>query len=82
MNICELLLNIENEYNGHKQTTIKGLVIEDALDICKDLEEYTNKSHSFVLEVWSCGGFTLVQKDYFKDHILGHKDRIILGSGE
>jgi len=81
MNICKLLLNIQNDYNGHKQTNIQGLTIKQGVKLCKALEKYTNNSHSFVLEVWSDGSsFTIYQKDYFKNHINGDKDRIILGS--
>lgn len=80
MNICKLLLNIENDYNGHKQTIIKGLTTKQALKLCKKLEKYTKEKYSFVLELYVDGSFTLLQKDYFKDHILGHTDRIILGN--
>lgn len=79
MNIAELLMNIENEYNGHLQTVIKGLTVEQGLEICKDLEEYTDKEYSFVLELWTDGGFTIWQKDYFKDRTNGN-DRIILSN--
>lgn len=82
MNICKLLLNIDNEYNLHKQTIIKGLSIKQGLKLCKKLEKYTDNSHSFVLEVWTTGGWTLYQKDYFKEPHTGSRDRMILGSEE
>jgi len=82
MNICKLLLEIKNDYNGHKQTQLNGLSVKQGLKLCKALEKYTNHSHSFVMEVWSDGGFMIVQKDYFKDHILGHTDRNILSVGD
>lgn len=80
MNICKLLLNIENDYNQHKQTIIQGMSVKQALKLCKKLEKYTNYQYSFVLELYVEGSFTLLQKDYFKSHILGHRDRIILGN--
>lgn len=82
MNICKLLLNIDNEHNSHFQTTIKGLSIKQGLKLCKALEKYTNNSHSFVLELYTDKGFTIYQKDYFKTDRLGGRDRIILGSEE
>lgn len=80
MNICKFLLSIENDYNGHKQTIIQGMSVKQALKLCKKLEKYTKARYSFVLELYVDGSFTLLQKDYFKNHILGHKDRIILGN--
>lgn len=80
MNICKFLLGIENDYNGHKQTIIKGLSVKQGLKLCKKLEKYTNHEYSFVLEIYVDGSFTLLQKDYFKKHTLGHTDRNILGN--
>lgn len=80
MNICKLLLNIDNDYNQHKQTNIKRLSIKQGLKLCKALEKYTNHSHLFVLEVYSDKSFTIYQKDYFKEPHTGSRDRMILGS--
>lgn len=80
MNICKFLLNIDNDYNKHKQTNIKGLSIKQGLKLCKALEKYTNNSHLFVLEVYSDKSFTIYQKDYFKEPHTGSRDRMILGS--
>ena len=82
MNICKLLLNLDNDYNGHFQTIIKGMTTKQGLKLCKKLEKYTNDSYSFVLEIYVDGSFTLLQKDYFKNHSLGHRDRIILGNSQ
>lgn len=78
MNIAEFLLKLENQYHGHYQTEIKGLSIEDGLQICKELEEYTDNQYSFVLELWTCGSYTVYQKDFFPEGKMGGKDRIIL----
>jgi len=82
MNICKLLLEIDNEFNRHKQTTIKGLSVKQGLKLCKKLEKYTDNRYSFVLEVWTTGGFTIYQKDYFDKVHTGSRDRIILESEE
>lgn len=82
MNVAELLLNIDNEYNQHKQTVIKGLSIEQGMEICQELEEYTNKEHSFVLELWTTGGFTIYEKDHWKEDRMGGRDRMILSNEE
>lgn len=80
MNICKLLLSIDNDYNGHKQTIIKGLTTKQGINLCRKLEKYTKEKYSFVVELYVDGSFTILQKDYFKDHVLGHRDRIILGN--
>lgn len=84
MNVAELLLNIDNEYNGHKQTIINGLSVEQGIEICKALQEYTNDEYSFVIELWSDGSFSIIQKNYWEatEHPLGHKDRNILSNKE
>lgn len=63
MSLAELLLQIDNQYSGHYQTVISGLTLEQGIDICKELEEYTDKQHSFVLELWTDGAFTIYKKD-------------------
>lgn len=79
MNIAKLLLNMQNQYNGHYQTVIKGLTVKQGKKICKELEKYTNDQYSFVLELWSDGNFTIYQKDFWKDRTNGN-DRIILAT--
>lgn len=81
--LAQILLGVSSQdYNGHKQITIKGLTVEQGIEIIKELEEVTNHSYDFVLEVWGDGNFTLYQKNFWKEgeHPLNHKDRIILGS--
>lgn len=63
MSFAELLLKMDNQYNGHYQTTISGLTLEQGIDICKELEEYTSNQYSFVLELWTDGAFTIYKKD-------------------
>lgn len=63
MSLAELLLKMDNQYNGHYQTVISGLTLEQGMDICKELEEYTDGKHSFVLELWTCGNYTIYKKD-------------------
>lgn len=78
MKIAEFLLKLENKYNDHYQTEIKGFSVEDGLQLCKDLEEYTDKQYSFVLEIWTDGCYTVYQKDFFPEGKMGGRDRIIL----
>lgn len=77
MNIAEVLLNCTSEYNGHLQTTFKGLSIKRGLKLCKQLKEITQKD--YVLEVWTCDSYCIYEKDAWKDgeHPLYHKDRLI-----
>lgn len=79
LTVAELLLKIDNEYNGHKQTTINGLSLKQAKQICKDLEKLTDNEHSFVVELWTDGSMTIYQKDFFPAGTVGGTDRIILG---
>lgn len=76
MGLAELLLKMDNKYNGHYQTVITGLTLEQGIEICKELEEYTDKEHSFVLELWTCGAFTI----YKKDGLGIGKDQIIVST--
>lgn len=78
MNVAELLLSVQNEYNGHLQTQIDGLTRQQVKDIVAELHEYDPDS-CFVIEEWPEGA-TIYQKDYWKqgEHYLGHTDRMIL----
>jgi len=76
MSLAELLLKMNNKYNDHYQTTISGLTLEQGIAICKELEEYTDKQHSFVLELWTDGAFTI----YKKDGIAQGEDQMIVST--
>lgn len=79
MTFAEFLLKTTNEYNQHKQTEVKGLPLEEAIALCKELEELTNKESSFVIELWTCGSYSILEKDYFPFDHKGGRDRLILG---
>ncbi|UZS00953.1 hypothetical protein [Pseudomonas phage vB_PsaM_M1] len=76
MSLAELLLKINNEHNGHKSTVISGLTLQQGIDICKELEEYTGDKDSFVLELWTDSNFTI----YKKDGLGIGKDQIIVST--
>ena len=78
MNFAKFLLETENEYAGHKQTEIKGLSIEDGMELCKELEEL-EPEYSFVLELWTDGNYTIYQKNFFDVGNPTGRDRMILG---
>ena len=82
MNVAEMLLNIQNEYNGHKQTIIQGLTVEDGYEILKELSDITGDL--FTLRLYNRKDFTIYQEDYWKrgEHHLGHTDRMILSNCE
>lgn len=63
MSLAELLLKMDNKYDGHYQTTITGLTLEQGIELCKELEEYVDKEYSFVLELWTDSAFTIYKKD-------------------
>lgn len=77
---AQFLLNQTKQCNGHLQAEAKGISVEEGLEICRELEELTDKRSCFTLQLWTCGGFTLYQMDFWKQgvHPLGHIDRIIL----
>ena len=77
MNIAKLLLSLDNQYNGHYQTIIKGLTVEQGMEICRLLEEEFDNQERFVLELWTGGEFTI----YKKDGIAPGQDQIILAAG-
>lgn len=76
MSLAELLLKMDNQYNSHYQTVISGLTLQQGIDICKELEEYTGGKESFVIELWTCGVFTI----YKKDGISQGVDQIIVST--
>lgn len=76
MNIAKLLLSLDNQYNSHYQTVIKGLTVEQGMEICRLLEEEFDNQESFVLELWTGGEFTI----YKKDGIASGQDQIILST--
>ena len=82
LSIAKLLLEIDNEFNGHKGTVIKGLSLKHARRICKELEEYTNDGSSFVVELWTDNNWSILQKDKWQpgEHPLGHTDQLILSN--
>lgn len=70
-------------YNGHCMLTISNMNSEEALELCKDLQEL-DPMHSYVVELWTDGGMTIYCKDYWKDgdRFDNQKDKMILGIGE
>lgn len=81
MKLAKFLLNLDNQYNGHYQTGIKGLSLKKALKLCKELEEYTNDGSNFVVEVWTDGSFTIYRKDFFPRGNPTGRDQMILSVG-
>lgn len=79
-NFAHFLLNTTNEFNQHKSTEISGMSVEQALEICKELEMYTKHSHIFCVEVYVDNSWSIIQKGYFNEHPDGHEDRVVLGS--
>lgn len=77
---AKFLLNQTEDCNGHFQCEASGISIEDGIELCRELEELTDKQWSFTLEVWTCGGYTIYQMDYWKrnEHILGDVNRMVL----
>ena len=80
MNIAKLLLNLDNKYNDHHQTVIKGLTLKQGMKICKKLEKYTDNKESFVLELWTDGNFSVYQKDCFPMGNPSGRDKLILST--
>jgi hypothetical protein len=83
MNVAEILLNIQNEYNGHKQTIIRGLTVEDGHQILDALSDITGGS-LFSLRMYDREEFSIYQEDYWKrgEHPLGHTSRLILSNSD
>ena len=78
MSLAEFLLNNTHEHNGHKQTEVKGLSIEDGQTLCQELNGLTQYESVFIMELWPNGNYTIYQKDYFDVGHIGGTDRMIL----
>lgn len=78
--LTQFLLESKDEYNGHKNTSLNKLPLSQGIELCKELEKYTNEHYCFVCEVWSDMGFSIVQKDFWSkgEHPEEHIDRLIL----
>lgn len=79
ISLAEFILRQTKEYNGHLQTEINCMSIEDGQQLLKDLQEITDCT--VVLELFADGSFCIIQKDYWKKgkHPLKHTDRTLLG---
>ena len=76
MSLAELLLKMDNKYNEHYQTVISGLTLEQGMDICRELEQYSDGKDSFVIELWTDMNYTI----YKKDGLGIGKDQIIVST--
>lgn len=78
--LAQFLLSQTKQHNGHLQCEMAGLSVEDGIEICKELEELFDNKSSFTVQLWTTGGFTIYQMDYWEnlEHPLGHTDRMIL----
>lgn len=78
MNFAKFLLETDNEYNGHKQTTMQGLSVKKALKLCKKLEEEVGQKYFFAVELFTDGSYTIYQKNFFPVGNPTGRDRLIL----
>ncbi len=78
--LAQFLLESKDEYNGHKSLSLNKLPLSQGIELCRELEQYTNERYCFVCEVWSDMGFSIIQKDFWSkgEHAEGHIDRLIL----
>lgn len=84
MKVSNLLMSVTNEYNGHKQTFINGISVEQGRQILDELNEDYQDSIFYMVLFPSSEGFSIYEQDYWKEgeHLLGHRDRLILSSEE
>lgn len=54
VSFAQYLLDVQPEYNGHKQTELQSMSFQDIRQLCLDLEEITGESFTF--ELWVEGG--------------------------
>lgn len=82
LSVADLLLSIDYEFNGHKQTSIPGLTLEQCESIVEDLN--TKGQGIFYLRNYGNDEFSIYQEDYWEpgEHPIGHVDRLILSIHE
>lgn len=80
MKFCKMLLNQEDEFNGHFQMKVSHISIKKAIKLCKMLEEYTKDKYMFYVQVFTDGSWSIYQADYFKGRQGNLADRMILSS--
>lgn len=78
--LAKFLLESKDEYNGHKSLSLNKLPLSQGIELCKELEQYTNDEYCFTCEIWSDMGYNISQKQFWKEgeHPSGHIDRLIL----
>lgn len=85
--LAEFILDISERegmcYNGHCMLTVSNMDLNQALEVCKDLQEL-DPMHSYVVELWTDGGMNIYCKDCWKlgERHDGQTDKLILGIGE
>lgn len=86
--IADFILNVDSEYNGHKQLDFNiSLSITEILELCEELREKLEETENFKgfvsYKVFSDGSGSIVAEDYWErgEHHLGHTDKTLLGVG-
>lgn len=83
--LVDVILNCDNQYNGHNQIDVEGCAFEikEILKLCKELEDKLGEKENYLgmvyYQVAPDGGGSIYAGDYFKDHPLNHKDKLLLG---
>lgn len=80
MKLATFLLENINEYNGHKQTELGEMTLDDLWKVVEDLKE-ESPHRPFYIKIFSDGSGSVEQESYWKEgeHPLGHVDRLIFG---
>lgn len=82
--LAQIVMDVANNenlcYNGHSSFVITHLSLEDAIQLCKDLEDLDVNGNCYTIELWTDRSLSIYCQDYWKssEHPLGHTAKLIL----
>lgn len=82
--LTDIILGCTTTYNGHNQLEIEGMSfpIKDIMVLCEELQEGLEAREGYTgcvyYKVYPDGGGSVYAGDYFENHHLGHKDKLLV----
>lgn len=61
MLLAEFLLNLNNKWHGHHQTSISGIPVKQGLEICKELKKYDTQN-LYAMELFTDMSYSIFRK--------------------
>lgn len=82
--LTDIILGCTKTFNGHNDLEIEGMTfpIKDIMLLCEELQEALEEREGYTgcvyYKVYLDGGGSVYAGDYFKDHVFGHRDKLLV----